>query len=282
MQTKNIMERKRNIKQNIVFVILLLLFCSSYVSPTTINGRFTILNTTSSEFTILLQINTDSGSDELGGATFVFSFDTTAISFPNNPVKYEDYTFYNFNGGNYSTATISKPIGDQIWVNIDLPYNNSNNGTVVSKNPEWTDVVSLQFTKVNSNKLPNLSWLLTSLFWAIYDANNITPWENGEFEDLVTSIDPDGEFPTKYVLEQNYPNPFNPSTKIVVDLPNKTVIKLQIYNLLGEVVKEIANGEYDAGTYEFTFEASGLASGVYLYRLETPEFINTKKMILLR
>lgn len=88
--------------------------------------------------------------------------------------------------------------------------------------------------------------------------------------------------PISFELFQNYPNPFNPSTKIKVQLPQNTQMRLLVYNMLGELVNEVANGEYQAGVNEFSFDATGLASGVYVYRIESPDFIDTKKMILLR
>ena len=85
--------------------------------------------------------------------------------------------------------------------------------------------------------------------------------------------------PAKFELSQNYPNPFNPNTKIIVTLAVTTKIKFAVYNLLGEQVSEIASGEYQAGAHEFDFEASGLASGVYIYKIITPEFNQSKKMM---
>jgi len=161
----------------------IILFCLTFsVLPTTINGRFTVLNSTSSEFTVLFQVNTNTGIDDLGGTTIVFGFDTAAISFTNTPVSNVDYIFHNFSGGNYSSATITKPMKNRIWVNIDLPFVNSNNGTVISGSPQWTDVVTIIFDAVDVNSSAGLSWLSTSIFWGIYDADNITLWETGGFE----------------------------------------------------------------------------------------------------
>ena len=75
-------------------------------------------------------------------------------------------------------------------MNIDLPYVNSNNGTIVTASPEWTDVVTIYFDIVDPNNPPNLKWLTTSLFWGIYDADNSTLWETGVFEDFPTSVEP--------------------------------------------------------------------------------------------
>ena len=274
-------------------LLILLVFCFTYsVSPATINGRFQVLNTTSSEVTILMQINTNTGVDDLGGATIVFGFDTSAINYPSNPVKYEDYIFHNFNGGNYSDATVSRPMSGKIWINIDLPFTNSNIGTVVAQNPEWTDLVTIIFNVVDPNKTLNISWQTTSLFWSIYDADNMTTWENGVFEDFPTSVEPGSELPTQYALEQNYPNPFNPSTKIKFTIPSTGTkhvvsVQLKVYDILGNEVATLVNEEKEPGSYEVTFDSyssagMNLASGVYIYRLQASEFSDTKKMVLLR
>ena len=164
------------------FLCLILICFTSSVLPTTINGRLTILNSDSSNFTVLLQVNTNSGTADLGGATIVLSFDTTALNFPDNPIKDVDYIFYNFSGGYYTQATVTKPRKNRLWVNINLPINNSNNGTVVAGSPGWTNVASLKFNVIDHNKVTNLSWKTTSPFWGIYDADNITLWETGLFD----------------------------------------------------------------------------------------------------
>ncbi|NWG27529.1 MAG: T9SS type A sorting domain-containing protein [Ignavibacteriaceae bacterium] len=88
--------------------------------------------------------------------------------------------------------------------------------------------------------------------------------------------------PSKYSLEQNYPNPFNPSTTIRFSLPEAAQIKINLYNMLGEQVATIAEGMYESGYHKVTFNASSLPSGSYVYRLESSEFIQVKKMLLLK
>ncbi len=85
-----------------------------------------------------------------------------------------------------------------------------------------------------------------------------------------------------YKLEQNYPNPFNPSTVIGYQLSESGFTTLKIYNLLGSEVKTLVNKYQNAGVHEVTFDASGLSSGVYFYRLLAGSFIKTKKLILIR
>ena len=93
-----------------------------------------------------------------------------------------------------------------------------------------------------------------------------------------------GEFlvPIEYKLEQNYPNPFNPNTTIKFSIPKDVQVNLSVYNILGEKVKELKNEVIKPGYYEIEFYASTLVSGVYLYRIKAGDFVQTKKMILLK
>jgi hypothetical protein len=88
--------------------------------------------------------------------------------------------------------------------------------------------------------------------------------------------------PIEYSLEQNYPNPFNPSTTIKYSIPEEGIVKLSVFNLLGEEVTKLVNNIQKAGRYEVIFDASTLASGVYLYRLEAKNFLSIKKMLLVK
>ncbi|GMR25037.1 MAG: hypothetical protein BMS9Abin39_0312 [Ignavibacteria bacterium] len=92
----------------------------------------------------------------------------------------------------------------------------------------------------------------------------------------------DNPAPLDYTLQQNYPNPFNPVTTISYSLPVKSEVELVIYNALGEGVMQLANEEKEAGRYSVRFNATELASGIYFYRLQAGEFVETKKMVLLR
>ncbi|MFZ0456054.1 MAG: T9SS type A sorting domain-containing protein [Ignavibacteriaceae bacterium] len=88
--------------------------------------------------------------------------------------------------------------------------------------------------------------------------------------------------PEAYFLSQNYPNPFNPSTVISYDLLNAGFVTLRVYDIVGKEVATLVNGNQPAGTYNFTFDASQLASGIYFYQIRTGNFISTKKMILIK
>jgi hypothetical protein len=90
------------------------------------------------------------------------------------------------------------------------------------------------------------------------------------------------EIPDKYVLYQNYPNPFNPETKIKFDIPKSGMLKLRIYDLLGKEVKTLYSGYLNAGKYEYSFNGMELASGIYIYKLETDNFKQIMKMVLIK
>jgi CubicO group peptidase (beta-lactamase class C family) len=88
--------------------------------------------------------------------------------------------------------------------------------------------------------------------------------------------------PKTFALFQNYPNPFNPSTMITYQIPMINDVELSIYNILGQKVLTLVNEKQQAGRYQVEWDASGFASGVYYYRIEAGEFLDVKKMILLR
>ena len=102
-------------------------------------------------------------------------------------------------------------------------------------------------------------------------------------EGFVTDIQEEqNPLPTEYFLSQNYPNPFNPATKIKYGVKERNNIKIAIFNTIGEEVKILANELKEPGSYEIEFNASSLPSGVYFYRLQAGDFVQTRKMILLK
>jgi photosystem II stability/assembly factor-like uncharacterized protein len=87
--------------------------------------------------------------------------------------------------------------------------------------------------------------------------------------------------PASYLLAQNYPNPFNPSTTITYELPKSSMVRLTVCDMLGREVSVLVNERRDAGIHEVKFDASGLSSGVYLYRLTAGDFAQTRRLLLL-
>ena len=90
------------------------------------------------------------------------------------------------------------------------------------------------------------------------------------------------QMPKEFSLFQNYPNPFNPSTKIRFELPSSGYVSLKVYDELGREVATLVNEILKSGSYERTFDASDLVSGVYFYRLEAGEYTQTNKLTVLK
>ena len=113
--------------------------------------------------------------------------------------------------------------------------------------------------------------------------------ENGNPEidvyawDFPTSVeDIGGTLPLTFEISQNYPNPFNPSTKIRFSIPQSEQVVINVFNIQGELVESLVNSVMDAGNYQITFDGNGLASGMYVYRIQAGSFIETKKMTLMK
>jgi hypothetical protein len=121
------------------------------------------------------------------------------------------------------------------------------------------------------------------------DLDGTVHYTDGIRVDVLTDVEEE-PLPTAYALEQNYPNPFNPSTEIRFALPKEIRVKLEIYNALGERIAKLVDETRQAGYYSEQFNAAGLASGLYLYRLQAGDpsagsgqsFVETKKLLLLR
>jgi photosystem II stability/assembly factor-like uncharacterized protein len=124
-----------------------------------------------------------------------------------------------------------------------------------------------------------------------YIDNNVP---NGKYSYRLKQIDFDGSYKyskeveveinpkLEFSLEQNYPNPFNPVTTIKYSVPMDGNVKLTVYNILGQQVAELLNGEVKAGNYEIKYDGKDLTSGVYFYRIKAMDFVQTKKMLLVK
>jgi hypothetical protein len=129
----------------------------------------------------------------------------------------------------------------------------------------------------------NGNWVLTVTDVITADTGRILGWGirfNNSL--LVGTENISVNVPGKFNLYQNYPNPFNPSTKIKFDLPNNSVVKIIVYNILGKEMTTLVNRNMEAGTHEVEWNASEFSSGVYFVRLEAGKFSDIKKMILVK
>jgi hypothetical protein len=92
----------------------------------------------------------------------------------------------------------------------------------------------------------------------------------------------DGLLPDEFILHQNHPNPFNPSTKISFTIPQKTNIRLEVFNILGREVATLAEGEFPAGSHEIEWQADNFPSGIYFYKMTAGKASFTRKMLLIK
>ena len=129
----------------------------------------------------------------------------------------------------------------------------------------------------DSDSLSVVVFVQSAASKTIYQSETIS------YSDLtVTSVGNNDELPTEFVLEQNYPNPFNPSTKIKFAIPQSSFVTLEVFNALGEKVNVLVSEELNAGTYNYDWNASNLTSGIYFYTIQAGEFVETKKMLLVK
>lgn len=120
---------------------------------------------------------------------------------------------------------------------------------------------------------------LANSSWPKYRRNSLNTGYNPD----ATSVEQtENEVPQDYLLSQNYPNPFNPSTTIQFALPKAGVVSLKVYNILGEEVAVLVNKEMNAGFQSINFDASHLSSGLYFYRISAGDFVDVKKILLIK
>jgi len=164
----------------------------------------------------------------------------------------------------------SQPAVTKYWVELDTTDQFSNS---------FIDSTITDTTYLYSAMQPNKS------YWWRIKAFNLAGW--GDFSEVrmfstnIVSVENE-EIPVEYALHQNYPNPFNPATTIKFSIPEMSFVTLRVYDVLGNEVTTLINGENTAGYYEIKFDASVLASGIYFYRLQAGDYVETKKMILMK
>jgi photosystem II stability/assembly factor-like uncharacterized protein len=208
--------------------------------------------------------------------------------------------------GGYIAKTVN---GGVTWVNENLPnigvFHEIDGLSLISGNIIWgcgdskgygNGVLKgiLYYTSDGGNnwtyQIPDTSFGIDR-YWFIKFVNINTGWAYGSNKGIhttdgggfITGIQPSqNNIPDRFSLSQNYPNPFNPSTKISYDLPLSGFVKLMIYDVMGKVVQTLVNQKQNAGTYEVNWDASSFPSGVYFYKLQAGDFVETKKLVLIK
>ncbi|MEN8192973.1 MAG: T9SS type A sorting domain-containing protein [Bacteroidota bacterium] len=178
---------------------------------------------------------------------------------------------------NWSTATEVNNYGFEIEKqNSDLPVVEG----VGSQKSEWKKIDFVE-GHGNSNSPKHYSFVDDSqVFGEVgYRLKQIDIDGTFEYSDVVTIT---SNKLAKYELHQNHPNPFNPSTVVSFTLPKATPVKITVYNSIGQKVIELLNKEMESGYHNMIFNGSDLSTGLYIYRLETPNYSKMMKMLLLK
>jgi hypothetical protein len=211
---------------------------------------------------------------------------------------------YTYDANGYKTNWLMQSWYSGQWVNAaQFTYTNNSNGKVLTSlyqnwlqsNSTWTNYYQSTCTyDANGNELTgyNTQWSNSSWQPADHDfdvnINGNDYYFNGYAINIsyilvnTTGILADNNIIKGYSLSQNYPNPFNPSTNISFNIPSKSFVSLRIFDLLGKEVATIVSEEMSAGSYSREWNASAFSSGVYFYRLTAGNFVQTRKLCLLR
>ncbi|RKY97823.1 MAG: hypothetical protein DRQ13_04195 [Ignavibacteriae bacterium] len=193
-----------------------------------------------------------------------------------------------------STVTVISPNGGESWVagtqqnitwtsefvenvKIELSLTNGANWNTIVDSIPSTGIYSW-LVNVPQSSIQSRIRITNILDQAVYDVSDqvFTIQVPVDVENQLSGL------PKEYKLTQNYPNPFNPSTTIKFAVPIESNVNLSIYNVMGELVSTLVNEQKKPGYYEYEFNASTIASGVYLYRIKAGSFVETKKMALMK
>jgi uncharacterized delta-60 repeat protein len=194
-----------------------------------------------------------------------------------------DLEFYLIHNGVTDTAIYQVGGTGQNFINTIL--NDSATATIASGTAPFTGSFKpySPLTQFNGQSV-NGAWILKIYDRATGNTGILKAWSL----DFLISINPIGiqnissEVPKAFLLSQNYPNPFNPNTNIKYQITNSGFVSIKVYDILGKEAETLVNENLKAGTYEVDFDGSKFASGIYFYVMKTENFIDTKKMILIK
>lgn len=164
--------------------------------------------------------------------------------------------------------------------NLNTGYvtgNSSNSGRIFKTTNAGNNWLQQSIPSIGS--LYSIAFVNPNTGYAVGNSGTILKTTNGGISSVISISN---EVPDKLTLYQNYPNPFNPSTMIKFDIVKKSDVRLSIFDIAGKEVRTLINQSLNSGTYEYNFNSSNLPSGVYLYRLEADDAVETRRMIILK
>jgi hypothetical protein len=170
---------------------------------------------------------------------------------------FKNYYEMSFSSNNYGWF-----IGDQLIKTSDAGYN-------------WRTMSTSFGTNFN-----NVFFVNDTIGWLVGNGGLIIKTKNGG--EPVIGVNPITNIVNFFSLSQNYPNPFNPITRIKFDIPKSSHMQIAVYDILGREVQQLLNEDKKPGSYEITWDGSRFASGIYFYKIISDNFMETKKMVLLK
>jgi Secretion system C-terminal sorting domain/Cohesin domain len=255
----------------IIILLFLECFMTIYSQTITSNSPISIDAVLGIEFYVFVSVE---NVDDLFGVSFILEYDNTyieAISVENEIFLGEDVVFFpNIDSTNGKVSMgITRKFGQ-----------GSVSGT--------GDLVKITLRVIN---LPSSNYILNFNLVEI-TANNdlgnaifLSPQNSSTEFKIITAIQFKTDMPEislEFSLNNCYPNPFNPNTRLSYTINESGDISMSIYDLLGNEVTQIENGYKPAGNYSYNFDASNLTSGIYFYRLQAGDYVETKKMLLMK
>jgi len=140
----------------------------------------------------------------------------------------------------------------------------------------------VSWSAVNTGLTTSIVYSLGASATTLFLGSNVGIWSRPLSDMIVLAVRPPGAMqPARFSLEQNYPNPFNPTTTIRYSLPHRADVSLSVYNILGQEVARLVSGNEESGEHQVRFDATGIASGVYFYRLQSGPLSLTKKLVVI-
>ncbi len=231
------------------------------------NGSFSLANTTMEKYGLVFSGMLYAGSDGKG-------FTITE--------KYKYLTgYYKFTAADTN---------DNIYISIFLYNISATDTTIVGVAPTLLThspnfiPFDIEFYYSNNTLMPNL----IKITFSMINSKSGFPHLGSAFyiDDLTLTNTVDVKDPSSakfdYYLSQNYPNPFNPSTKIQYSISSRQFVSLKVYDILGKEISTLVNEEKSAGTYNVTWNAAKFSNGVYFYRMQAGNFVQIKKLVLMK
>lgn len=242
------------------------------------------------QYTVKLRVSNSFGSDSLIMTNYInviptvlhsFSFNTTGIQ--RIETSSTDTTKVTYRWTRSSTAQgITYKFRAQKFGGSSFIFMNSNNNgqdTAITFRKSFLDSLAVQFGTTGDSVLVTCKAYAYNGFDSLASGNNLilNIVRTTVGINLISS-----EIPGEFKLEYNYPNPFNPETTIKYQLPKAAFVSIKLYDITGREVSTLVNEQHQAGYYNFNFNASYLASGVYFYRIQAGEFSDIKRMVLVK